>query len=358
MARRSVVTLALLALLGCSGTDDGTDDSTGVGPMRDIAVPAPTVADTIATGLNAPWSIAFLPDGDALVSERDEARILRITATGERSVVGTVPGVVPDGEGGLLGLALHDRMVYAYFTAEDDNRIVRMSYDDAGLGEPEVIFDGIPKASFHNGGRMAFGPDGMLYVGTGDAGDSDTAQDTGTVGGKILRMTPDGEPAPDNPIDDSVVYSWGHRNVQGLAFDEQGRLWASEFGQDTWDELNLVRAGDNHGWPAVEGVAEGGTGEFVDPVAQWTTDEASPSGIAIRDGVVWMAALRGERLWAIPIDGDRAGEPKDFFVGEYGRLRAVEVAPDGALWLLTNNTDGRGTPADDDDRLLRITVAS
>lgn len=355
MLRRATIALIGLLLLGlllgCTNPTDRT--GSGIGSMRDIAVPTPTVTDTIATGLQAPWSIAFLPGGDALLSERDSARILRIDTDGTRSEVGKVPGVTPDGEGGLLGIAVHEQLLYAYFTAADDNRIVRMAYD-GGLGEPEVIFDGIPKASFHNGGRMAVGPDGMLYVGTGDAGDSEQAQDTGALGGKILRMTPDGAPAPDNPVEDSVVYSWGHRNVQGLAFDSQDRLWASEFGQDTWDELNLVRPGDNHGWPEAEGVSD--NDEFVDPVAQWSTDEASPSGIAISDGVVWMAALRGERLWAIPIDGDRAGRPKDFFVEEYGRLRDVVAAPDGSLWVLTNNTDGRGSPASDDDRLLRITL--
>jgi glucose/arabinose dehydrogenase len=219
-----------------------------------------------------------------------------------------------------------------------------------------VVIDGIPKAGNHNGGRLTFGPDGMLYVSTGDASEPSRAQDLDSLGGKILRLAPDGSVPADNPFDGSPVFSYGHRNVQGLAFDDDGRLWASEFGQQTWDELNLIQAGNNYGWPVVEGI--GGDDRFVEPVAQWSTDEASPSGIAYVRGTVFLAALRGQRLWQVPVPGGAAGSPADFAVGDYGRLRHAALAPDGSLWVLTGNTDGRNPdgPREGDDRILRVTL--
>jgi glucose/arabinose dehydrogenase len=316
----------------------------------------PAAFDDVATGFDVPWGLVFLPDGSALLSERDTARILSVSADGGVTEVGPVEGVQPGGEGGLLGLAVapdSPETIYAYFTAAGDNRVVRMPYLGGALGAAEVVVDGIPKAGNHNGGRLAFGPDGKLYVSTGDASRPERAQDLESLGGKILRLNPDGSIPADNPFDGSPVFSYGHRNVQGLAFDEDGNLWASEFGQNTWDELNLIQAGQNYGWPVVEGV--GGDDRFVDPVAQWSTDEASPSGIAFVRDTVFMAALRGERLWQIPVQDGTAGSPADFAVGEFGRLRHAEVAPDGSLWVLTNNT-ARGTPRDGDDRILRVTL--
>jgi glucose/arabinose dehydrogenase len=316
----------------------------------------PAAFEDVATGFDVPWGLVFLPDGSALLSERDTARILSVSADGGVTEVGPVEGVQPGGEGGLLGLAVapdSPETIYAYFTAAEDNRVVRMPYLSGALGAAEVVVDGIPKAGNHNGGRLAFGPDGKLYVSTGDASRPERAQDLESLGGKILRLNPDGSIPADNPFDGSPVFSYGHRNVQGLAFDEDGNLWASEFGQNTWDELNLIQAGQDYGWPVVEGV--GGDDRFVDPVAQWSTDEASPSGIAFVRDTVFMAALRGERLWQIPVQDGTAGSPADFAVGEFGRLRHAEVAPDGSLWVLTNNT-ARGTPRDGDDRILRVTL--
>ena len=317
---------------------------------------APAAVDEVATGLAAPWGLAFLPDGSALVSGRDDASIVHVMP-GEVTPVGTVPDVDHGGEGGLLGLAIDPASpstLYAYATIGGENRVLRTTYTADGLGTFETVLDGIPAAGNHNGGRLVFGPDGMLYVSTGDAGDTGNAQDLGSLGGKILRITPDGGVPPDNPFDGSLVFSYGHRNVQGLAFDDAGRLWASEFGQDTWDELNLVEAGANHGWPIVEG--EGGAPDFADPVAVWRTDDASPSGIAYVRDTIFMAGLRGERLWRIPVPDGVAGDPQSFLDGEYGRLRLAAAAPDGTLWVLTNNTDGRGDPSEGDDRILRITL--
>ena len=312
----------------------------------------------LATGLEVPWGLAFLPGGDALVSERDTARILRLPASGgEPTVVTTIEQAAPSGEGGLMGLAVSpsfatDRTVYAYVTTARDNRIVRFRLDDPEAVEP--VLTGIPKGSVHNGGRIVFGPDGLLYAGTGDTGDTSLAQDTGSLGGKVLRMTPDGDPPAGAG---SVVLSRGHRNVQGLAFDDAGRTYAVEFGQNRFDEVNVVGEGTNGGWPQVEGEGDGG-GRFLSPITTWETSEASPSGAAVAGSSLYVAALRGQRLWRVPLDGrGGAGTPEALLDDEFGRLRTVEVAPDGALWILTSNRDGRGDPTAEDDRVLRLAVS-
>jgi glucose/arabinose dehydrogenase len=364
--------LGLVLLLGACSDDEpepssapttrtpneatSTPTATTSTPTAEPGPVVPTAFEDLVTGLDVPWGLAFLPDGSALVSERDSARIRQVTASGQVTEVGTVPDVVAQNEGGLLGLAVPpgSLTVFAYLTTAEDNRVVRMSFDGGALGQPEVVIDGIPKAGNHNGGRLAFGPDGMLYVSTGDATQPDRAQDLESLGGKILRLSPDGAVPADNPFAGSPVFSYGHRNVQGLAFDQDGRLWASEFGQHTWDELNLIEAGGNYGWPVVEGV--GDDDRFIEPVAQWPTDEASPSGIAYVRDTVFLASLRGERLWQVPVPDGVAGTPTEFAPGEFGRLRAAALAPDGSLWVLTNNTDGRGEPRDGDDRILRVTL--
>ncbi|MGC5037885.1 PQQ-dependent sugar dehydrogenase [Streptomyces sp. DT190] len=384
--RRAVpAVLAIAALLltaGCSSDDGGSSGGTSASPSRTApgssapprqaaeetppAKGSVTVVRTVAEGLESPWGLAPLPGGGLLVSSRDEGTIVRVDdKTGRKTELGEVPGVSAAGEGGLLGIALSpdfasDRMVYAYFTSAGDNRVVRMLYDadkPAGeqLGAPDTVFRGIPKGFIHNGGRIAFGPDRMLYVGTGESGDTGLSQDRDSTGGKILRLTPEGEPAPGNPFSGSPVYSYGHRNVQGLAWDGRQRLFASEFGQDTWDELNAIKPGDNYGWPEAEGKSDGS--EYHDPVDQWTTAEASPSGIAHAEGSIWMAGLRGKRLWRIPLNGTQASaEPQAFLEGEYGRLRTVVAAGGDRLWLVTSNTDGRGAPEDGDDRILEVRV--
>ncbi|MFI7049148.1 PQQ-dependent sugar dehydrogenase [Streptosporangium sandarakinum] len=315
--------------------------------------PGKSSATVVARGLDAPWSIAFFGQVP-LISERDSARIIELGAGGATRVVGTVDGVAGAGEGGLLGIAVRQGWLYAYSTGEDGNRIQRFDLDGKPgglrLGASRTIVEGLPSASYHNGGRIAFGPDGMLYATVGDAGDRDSAQDLGSLAGKILRMTPEGRVPGDNPFPGSLVYSYGHRNPQGLAWAEDGTLYASEFGQDTWDELNVIRAGANYGWPRVEGIS--GRSGFTDPVQQWSPEDASPSGITIAGGALLLANLRGERLRQVPLADPSTSTER--FTEAYGRLRDVEVAPDGSLWLLTNNTDGRGEPAPDDDRVIRI----
>ncbi|WP_341926353.1 PQQ-dependent sugar dehydrogenase [Nocardioides psychrotolerans] len=355
-----VLTLAL-TLSACSDDVEAANEPSDAVATADAAV---EVGDgdalrsvEVVDGLVSPWGLVQLADGAILVGERDTARILRVD--GRTPVpLATLPGVSAGGEAGLLGLATtpeQDR-VLAYYSTEDDNRIVAMTWDGAALGEPEVLVSGIPGgAGYHQGGRLLLGPDDLLYVSTGDNGSPDEAQDPDSLSGKILRFTTDGEPAPGNPFD-SAVYSLGHRNIEGLAFDDRGRLWASEFGQDTWDELNLIEAGANYGWPAVEG--SGGGADYTDPAVVWRTEDASPAGLTFWDGSLWMAALRGRTLWEVPLTADGTevvGEPVAHLSGELGRLRTVATTLDGdGLLLTTSNTDGRGDPADGDDRLLRL----
>ena len=390
LAAGSAVVVTLLAATGCSGSpasdgtvtapslattragegsppgptapssgppSSGTGSSTGT-PSTGATAARPAVV-TVARDLDVPWAVAFLPDGSALVTLRDRAQLLHVREGSAPVVLGTVPGVAPGGEGGLLGVAVsptfaRDHRVFVYYTGEQDNRVVRLTFADGRATSFTPVLTGIPKAGFHNGGRLAFGPDGYLYVTTGDAGNRPAAQDKGALGGKILRVTQDGAAAPGNPFG-TRVWSYGHRNVQGIAWAPDGRMYASEFGQDTWDELNLIQPGRNYGWPVVEGRA--GRAGYTDPLVQWPTSQASPSGIAIADGSVWMAALRGRSLWRIPLQGNGVGTPQRLLEGRYGRLRDVVSAGSGRLWVVTSNTF-RGNPGPQDDRILDVAISS
>ncbi len=366
--------LVLGAAAGCSNTPDApgaqptdlpsqptpsepTDDPADNGGNSDGGEGTPEAVGTLVEGLEVPWGMDFLPDGAAVVTERISGRVLRLTPDGSLSQLGTLPAA-PQGEAGLLGAAVSpdfdtDRTLFFYLTTDSDNRVLKARLDGTELGEPTVVLDGIPAGFIHDGGRIAFGPDGYLYVTTGETGDPELAQDPDSLAGKILRITADGEPAPGNPDPDSPVWSLGHRNVQGLAWDGAGRLWASEFGDSDWDELNLVEKGGNYGWPEAEG--RSGNPDFIDPQLVWPVDQASPSGLAYADGHLWMAGLRGQRLWRITVSDDGvASHPTAFFTEDYGRLRTVVTAPDGRLWLTTSNRDGRGTPTADDDRVILV----
>ncbi len=356
---RVVCSLGGIALLAACAGSDGTP-AAGDGSEQDAT---PADVRVVASDFNVPWGLAVLASGDAVVGERDTARVWRVPAGGEPELLTTVPGVQPGGEGGLLGIAVPEGSdgaeFYAYLTSDTDNRVVQV--DTAGSSSDEApqvrqVLDGIPKAGNHNGGRLAFGPDGYLYVTTGDASDGRSAQDPASLAGKILRITVDGDPAPGNPDEASPVWSLGHRNVQGLDWDADGGMWASEFGANDVDEINLIEPGNNYGWPDCEGPCD--TAGFVDPVLTWPTSQASPSGLAVGPGGdLLVAALRGESLYRVPIGeggGDgQIGEPQRLYEEEFGRLRSVVVGPDDDLWVLTNNT-ARGTPTEGDDKLLRF----
>lgn len=359
----------MLATSGCAFGEPEPDPA-GQPPN----FPSPTVTTgsgsseatvtVLAKGLRVPWGIAFLPDGGALVTERDTGRILKVGPESSPegltvTTVQTLDEVDASGEGGLMGIAVSpnyatDQTVFVYYSTSEDNRIAKLTLG----GEPVPIVTGIPLSGIHNGGRLAFGPDGFLYASTGDASQRGLAQDRKSLGGKILRMTPDGRPAPGNPFPDSLVWSYGHRNVQGFAWSVDNRLYASEFGQNTWDEVNLIEPGKNYGWPEVEG--KGNDDRFVDPLVTWPTDESSCSGAAVIERLFVTACLRGERLWLVELTagGGVLGQPRALLVEDYGRLRTAVVAPDGSLWVSTSNHDGRGRPEPEDDRILRLVFSN
>ncbi|GAB3817951.1 PQQ-dependent sugar dehydrogenase [Tessaracoccus terricola] len=304
----------------------------------------------MADGLHHPWSLVFV-DGQPLFTQRNEATISTLV-DGRVVTVAEVPQADPYNEGGLLGLAhspaMPDRL-FAYYTASNDNRVVSFQLSRDGnsfaLTDQTPILTGIPKATNHNGGRIAFGPDGYLYVATGDAGEPSRAQDLGSLGGKILRVDPDdGSAAPGNPFG-TRVWSYGHRNVQGLAWADDGTMWASELGQSDWDELNIITPGANYGWPVVEGLAD--DPDYVNPEVVWTPDQASPSGLLWLDDNLYLAALRGEQLWVM-LDEDPAGTRTATLTNGPGRIRDVVAAPDGSIWVLTTNGG--------DDRIIRYSL--
>lgn len=341
----------------------------GGATVADVLDSARPSIEVVAEGLDVPWDIVFLPEGDLLVTERPGT--LKRLSVGKAPITITVPDVLDTGEGGLMGIALHpdfaqNRLLYLYFTTAEGeygehNRVSRFRFDGTGLQDEKIILGNIPTAIYHDGGQIAFGPDGMLYITTGDATDSANAQDLGSLAGKTLRLTADGGIPEDNPFG-SAVWSYGHRNAQGLAWDSQGRLWETEHGRSGitsgYDELNLVEKGKNYGWPVIQGPAarEG----METPIIQSGADETwAPASAAYHDGSIWFGGLRGESLYEARLGEDgRSASLVAHFRGEFGRIRAVVVGPDGMLYLTTSNTDGRGNPVPEDDRIIRIDPAA
>lgn len=316
---------------------------------------------TLVENLEIPWSLAFLPDNSILVTERP-GRVRFVTPNGklQSDPVYTVGDVRHISEGGLLGITIHpkfvqNKYVYLYYTYSGDvntlNRVVRFKFDDKTFVERKVIVDAIPGAGNHNGGRIKFGPDGFLYITAGDAQEPSRAQDKNSLAGKVLRVTDEGDPAPGNPFNNRV-YSYGHRNPQGLAWDSQGRLWETEHGNSAQDEANLIKSGVNYGWPDSRG-DEVLPGTQAPVRHSGNNNTWAPSGMAFLDGSLYFSGLRGALLMQANINGDKV-DLSEHFKNEFGRLRDVVVGPDGLLYILTNNRDGRGRSTAGDDKILVV----
>jgi glucose/arabinose dehydrogenase len=319
------------------------------------------LVEVVASGLETPWEMVFLPGGELLVTERSGNLVL----IGGTATLIQVPNVEQRGEGGLLGLALDpdyavNNQIYVYLTSLENgqlvNRVERYVFKNGALSDRKVIFEGILGANNHDGGRIEFGPDGYLYITTGDAQNPDIAQDVTSLQGKILWVTREGEVPEGNPFA-TAVWSYGHRNPQGLAWDAEGRLWSTEHGPSGlgsgYDELNLITPGANYGWPEIQG--EERLEGTVSPVIQsggsltW-----APGDVEYLDGKLYFTGLRGSALYVASLDGELVTGFDAFFSGEYGRLRAVRLGPDGYLYVSTSNRDGRAIPGPDDDLILRV----
>jgi glucose/arabinose dehydrogenase len=327
----------------------------------------------VTTDTDIPWGLVALPDGSVLYSRRDAQDIVRLNpATGAKTTVGKIPNVSgTDGEGGLMGLAVTpafpatDPWLYVMHTTATDNRVVRLKYVNGTLDTStlQVLLSGILRNKYHNGGRLRFGPDGKLYVATGDAQNGANAQNTSGLNGKVLRLNPDGTRPTDNPFG-NYVWSYGHRNPQGLAFDAQGRLWQQEFGDSTMDETNLIQKGGNYGWPDCEGtLSRSGSGcatsGYIAPKRTYPTADGSCSGIAIVRGVLYVACQRGTRVYREVISGDSLTNVQELFRGTYGRIRTVEPSVDGNLWMsTTNNGDKDSTANNSDEKVFKVILGN
>jgi len=325
--------------------------------------------ETVAENLDIPWSIVWDPDGTIFFTERNgNVRIIQDGIVSEKPILSLDVGGF---EGGLLGIALdpnysENHYIYLFYTYNNffstENKVVRYVESNLTLSEDKVLIDKIPGGPNHDGGRIQFGPDGKLYITTGDAGNAGLAQDKNSVAGKILRINSDGSIPEDNPFSDSPIYSYGHRNPQGLDWDDSGNLVATEHGPRQHDEINVIVPGANYGWPDIIGdeIMEG----LVTPIMHTGDDTWAPSGAVFYDGnkipqwigKFFVATLRGNHLHMIDFDieKNKVLSHQKLFTGDFGRLRDVATGPDGYLYFLTSNRDGRGYPEINDDRILRI----
>jgi glucose/arabinose dehydrogenase len=332
-----------------------------VGPPTDPApVPAPAPGqpadpgsgaqvqdpNVVATGLDVPTGLVILPDGTAIVGERETGRLFQVfpDRSPARELM-TVPGVDTTGDGGLLGLALsptyaEDGLIYAYLSTATDNRVVRFPIG----GTPNPVLQGIPRGESHNGGGLLFGADGTLFVGTGDTGNPALAEDPASLAGKVLHVDVFGQPIGATP-----VYARGLADVPALCASGTGTMFATDDAAGGTDELDAVAEGGDYGWP------DRPPGS-VDPVVTYPDAEGGPAGCTAAGSTVFLGTLEGRKISIVTVDeqGHRTGDPKDFLAGQYGRLRTVVLDPQGGLWITTSNRDGLGTPATDDDKVLRI----
>lgn len=350
-----------------NSTFNNSKSSTGQTPKGAISPSDIAVTTVITQNLEVPWAIAFLPDNRMLVTERPgRVRIVNINGTPNQALAAIINvNVQSDGEGGLLGIVLHpnfsqNHYVFFYYTYKSEgnqtlNRVVRMKFENDKLTNEQIIVDKIPGAIYHNGGRIKFGPDGYLYITTGDARNSSQAQDTNSLAGKILRVTDEGKKVSGNPFN-NLVYSYGHRNPQGIAWNNSGQLWETEHGRSNptgFDEVNLIQSGKNYGWEIIQG-SETNVGLETPKRNSGATTTWAPSGAAFVGNSFFFAGLKGATLYEAVIENSQVVRFKEHLVGEYGRLREVVVGPDGMLYITTSNKDGRGTPASGDDKIIRV----
>ncbi|MBO1220067.1 PQQ-dependent sugar dehydrogenase [Mammaliicoccus sciuri] len=314
--------------------------------------------ETVAQGLDTPWSIARSDDVFYL-SERP-GKIIKIDGNKKtEQQVDLDKEVSTAAEAGLLGFVLapdfkDSKEAYAYYTYEDNgqfNRIVKLKLENDTWKEDEVLIDKIPSGQYHHGGRLKIGPDDKLYATTGDASDEQNAQDKDTLGGKILRINLDGSKPKDNPISNSYVYSYGHRNPQGIVWTPDGQMYASEHGNQANDEINEIKEGQNYGWPVIEGNEENDNMET--PIFTSGSDDTwAPSGIAFKDGIIYSTALRGEGIMKFDVEKDEMKK----VATKYGRIRDVYIVNDD-LYFVSNNTDGRGNPSQNDDKMYKVSLS-
>lgn len=358
----AVILLIAVVALFAQGQNTKTapaDSQTNIPAKTNQDAPTTTIT---ATDLDVPWALAFLPDGSMLATERT-GNLVRLE-NGEKKVIAKLP-VKIIGEGGLLGLALDpnfekNNYIYLYYTFSSDgnntlNRVVRFKLSNDKLTDEKVLIGKIPGATFHNGGRIKFGPDGFLYITTGDAQEPSRAQDKNSLAGKILRVTKDGTAAPGNPFKNRV-YSYGHRNPQGITWSDDGKLWATEHGPSGLDELNKIESGKNYGWPTIQG-NETRPG-MIPPTIQSQGQTWAPAGMIflngstpIQSGSIFFGGLKGETLYEYKIAERTIIE---HLKGEFGRIRDVVLGPDGQVYITTSNTDGRGDPKPEDDKIIKI----
>lgn len=326
---------------------------------KEVTSPDTSSVTLFSKGLKIPWEIEFLPKGGFLVTERGgKVRLVHSSGSVQDVPVLVIPDVATVGEGGLLGIALHPKFsekpyVYFYYTYVEGsnmfNKVVRYSFSENSFSDEKIVIDKIPGDVNHNGGRIKFGPDSKLYITTGDAQKEELAQDKESLAGKILRLNEDGSIPSDNPFPGSRVYSLGHRNPQGLAWDKNGLLWETEHGPSANDEINLIKSGGNYGWPDFKG-DESGIG-IETPVLYSKNLTWAPSGAVIVDIFMLFSGLRGEAIYRLDITTNSL---RPFLKNQYGRLRTIAKGPDGFLYILTSNLDGRGKPVSEDDRILRV----
>ena len=373
---RALLPLALAALLvGCgeqpapppTETQSGTPEAEPVARPRGDGRPmrargGPRVG-TVATKLDTPWEIAFLPDGRALITERPgQVRLLSREGDLRREPIAEIE-VAEIGEGGLLGIAVdprfrQNRFVYLYRTTRDEIEILRYRLDGERLVDEQKILGGIAVGPIHDSGRLRFGPDERLYITTGDAGEPRLAQNPRSLNGKTLRMNPSAYRGRGGRPE---ILTIGHRNGQGIDWQPgSGRLFESEHGPIGFDEVNILEQGLNYGWPVAIGREQRNEGDLAAPIALYE-DSIAPSGASFvtMPGSEWtgdflIAALIGEQVRRLKLDGRRVIENEALFEGDFGRLRTVKEGPDGSLYVLTSNRDGRGDPEPEDDRVLRI----